>query len=191
MAVITLTSYKTWAGITDTDDDLWLQTAVDAVVAAGLSIIGVDLSPSADTARTFDVCDADRRVGIPGGIRAFTAVEVSTDGTTWNAVTSDVRVGPLSHLRPPDEPGAWVEYEPHVYGTFSGYHYVKVTGTTNITFGWAAWPDELVQDALVAVQRMTKDRDQQGAYPSETTARRYLNMPLWRGYRARYFAGVS
>ena len=36
MAVITLSAYKTWAGIDslDTDDDAWLQTCVDAVAAA-------------------------------------------------------------------------------------------------------------------------------------------------------------
>lgn len=191
MAVVTLADYKTWAGIDslDTDDDGWLQTAVDAVASGVEAEVGMDLGSSAATTRTYDGSTATNggyRLPIPGGIRAFTAVEVSNDGSTWTAVTSSVRLGPPTWEKPSDRPYSYIESKPEALVCFWSYYYVRVTGTTNVTFGWAAWPDEIVQNALVAIQRMSKDRDGQGAYPNETTARRYLDRTLLRRYRGLY-----
>lgn len=189
MAVITLSTYKTWAGISDTDDDDWLQTAVDAVAAAVEREVGSDLGSSADTTRTYDgsnATDGGRRLRIPGGIRAFTAVEVSNDASTWTAVTDDVRLGPPTWEKPSERPYSYIESKPDKSVCLGSYVYVRVTGTTNITFGWAAWPDEVVQDALVAVQRMMLERGQQGQYPNETSAVRYLNKRMLATYRGIY-----
>lgn len=195
MAVITLASYKTWAGIAsdDTTDDAWLQTCVDAVAAAVEAEVGADLGSSAATTRTYDganATDNGRRLRIPGGIRAFTAVEVSNDGSTWTAVTSDVRLGPATWDKPSERPYSYIESKPDKTVCFGAYFYVHVTGTTNVTFGWAAWPDEVVQDALVAVQRMAREYDGQGGYPTPTSARRYLNAKMLRQYRGLYFPDI-
>jgi len=201
VAVITLANYKTWAGIADTDDDGWLAMAIASVDRAISGSIGVDLSSSADTVRTYDLIGPDgrclatndeTRLWIPGGIRAFTKVEVSSDGTTWTEVTTEVRVGPLAQYRPSSEPGDYIEFKPYTtaYGSFAGYVYVRITGTTLVTFGWSAWPDDLVQAAYVAVQRMSRERDSQGQYLTETNALRYLDKNLLNAYRWRYFAPV-
>lgn len=184
--VITVESAKNWAAIADTDDDTWLPLAVGAINRAIVGHIGVDLGPSPDTTRTYDA--TGRRLWVPGGIRAVTTVEDSSDATTWTAVTADVRIGPLAQQRPPTEPGAYVEFLPHLARTFSGY--VRLTGSAFGTFGWAAWPDDLVQCALAGLQRMVIDRDRQGQYPSETTAMRYLDRKVLDAYRFLYFAPV-
>lgn len=194
---ITLETVKNWSSISDTDDDTWLPLAIGAVNRAMVSAIGVDLGPSPDTTRTFDVSDTVRngtRLWVPGGIRAFTAVEVSSDGSTWTAVTSDVRIGPAAHLRPPMEPGAYIEFKPYVsgsVGTFAGHVYIRITGSAFATFGWAAWPDDLVQCALAALQRMDLDRSRQGNYPTETVAMFYLDKRVLNAYRALYFPMVA
>jgi hypothetical protein len=131
---ITVESAKTWSSIADTADDPWLPLAVGAINRAGVGILGLDLGPSPDTTRTYDACEATeqgRTLWIPGGIRAFTTVEVSADGSTWTDVTSDVRIGPAAHLRPPGEPGAYIEFLLYVSGSvdsFAGYLYVRITG---------------------------------------------------------------
>lgn len=202
MAVITLANYKTWAGIADTDDDGWLAMSIASVDRAiqGPAGVGFDLSPSADTTRDYDgsdaVCDGTR-LHIPGGIRAFTAVSVSIDGgANFTAVTSDVRVGPVAHMRSSGEPGGYIEFKDwrSITGSYrwfpQGVGNVRIAGTTLLTFGWAAWPDDLVQAAYVAVQRMSRERDSQGAYPTETNAMRYLDKNLLASYRTRYFPPV-
>jgi hypothetical protein len=202
--VITLETVKTWADIDDTIDDGWLALAVGAVNRAivGGNGIGVDLGPSPDTTRTYDLETAegrratvrgDTRRIIPGGIRAFTTVEVSVDGTTWVEVTSDVRVGPAVHERAPGEPGSWIEFKPHVSGglwSFAGYRYLRITGIAFQTFGWDAWAMDLVQAAVAALQRMSLERDRNGQFPSETNALRYLDPRLLAHYRLMYFAPV-
>lgn len=200
MAVITLANYKTWAGISDTTDDLWLAMTISSVDRAILGGIGVSLDSSADTTRYYDgrdATDGGKRIWVPGGIRAFTTVQVSTDGgATWDTVTNDVRIGPKAQDRPTSEPGAYIEFKDWsaIVGSWAffptGTDNVKVTGSTNATFGWSAWPDDLVQAAYVAVQRMSRERDAQGAYPTETNAARYLDRELLRSYRLRYFPGV-
>lgn len=190
---INLGMSKTYLGISDTDDDAWLPYGVGAVNRAFVRAIGVDLSPSADTARTYDADSAVRdgsRLWVPGGIRAFTAVEVSSDASTWTAVTSDVRIGPATQDRPPGEPGSYVEFKPYVsgsLGTFWGYAYVRITGTAGATFGWDDWPDDAVQACLAALQRLHADRGGRGSYPTETDAARYLNPATIAYYRGMYF----
>lgn len=195
--VITLETFKTWADIDDTVDDPWLPLAIGACNRAiiGPSGVGLDLGPSPDTTRTYDVEATVRngtRLCIPGGIRAFTTVEVSTDGSTWTAVTSDVRIGPASHERPPGEPGSYIEFKPYTssYSTFAGYHYIRITGTAFATFGWDAWPMDLVQAAVAATKRMMQDRQGRSEFPNETNALRYIDKALLMSYRARYFPAI-
>lgn len=196
--VIVLETVKTWQDIDDTEDDKWLPIGVGAMNRAIIRGIGVDIGPSPDTTRTYDACDAvrdGRRLWIPGGIRSFTTVEVSYDGTTWTDVTASVRIGPSAQARPAGEPGAYVEFKPYVsdgVASFSGYVYVRITGTAFATFGWDAYPLDLVQMATSAFQRMYADRDHQNpAFPNETDAARYLNQSTLAYYRRMYFADVA
>ena len=195
--VITLETFKTWADIDDTVDDPWLPLAIGSCNRAiiGPSGVGLDLGPSPDTTRTYDASAAVRngtRLYIPGGIRSFTTVEVSTDEATWTAVTSDVRIGPASHERPPGEPGSYIEFKPYTasYSTFAGYHYIRITGTAFATFGWDAWPMDLVQAAVAATKRMMQDRQGRSEFPNETNALRYIDKALLMSYRARYFPAI-
>jgi hypothetical protein len=190
---LSLETAKLWGSYDGTADDSWLALAVDAVNRAGISLIGVDLGPSPDTTRdtylASDVKQDGKRLYIPGGIRSFLTVSTG-DGTTWTAITSYVRVGPVSHSRPPGEPGSYIEVRPEASVRLDASYYIKVTATAFEGFGWDAWPMDLVQDALAAVQRMSLDRARGGNYPSEIAALRYLHAPLWRGYGARYFPMV-
>lgn len=195
--VITLETFKTWADIDDTVDDPWLPLAIGSCNRAiiGPSGVGLDLGPSPDTTRTYDVEATVRngtRLYIPGGIRAFTTVEVSSDGSSWTAVTPDVRVGPASHERPPGEPAGYIEFKPYTasYSTFAGYHYIRITGTAFATFGWDAWPMDLVQAAVAATKRMMQDRQGRSEFPNETNALRYIDKALLMSYRARYFPAI-
>lgn len=190
--IVTLETIKTWTSIGDTTDDAWLSMAVNAMNRAILRAIGVDLGPSPDTTRTYDACHAVRnwtRLWIAGGIRAFTTVEVSTDGITWTDVTTDVRIGPSAQARPPGEPGAYVEFRPYTAScsSFVGYVYVRITGTAFATFGWDAYPDDLVQAAVAGLQRAASDRDGRGSFPTETDMARYLNPATIAYYRNMYF----
>lgn len=189
---LSLETIKTWGSIADTDDDPWLPIAIGSVNRAIVAGIGVDLGPSPDTVRTYDSAHAvrdGRRLWIPGGIRAFTAVETG-DGSTWTAITSRVRVGPLAHSRPTGEPGAWIEVVPGESERLDVSDHVRVTGTAFATFGWEAWPLDLVQAGVAAVQRMALERSNQGQYPTETNALRYLDPKLLAHYRQRYFPAV-
>ena len=203
--LITLDGYKVWANIpqADIDDDGWLVTSINAVnrAALGPTGVGVDLGPSPDTVRTYDLIGPDgyslvvrngTRLPIPGGIRDFTTVEVSTDGTTWTDITTSVRVGPLPQARAAGDPGDYIELKPYNLTTtgFLGYVYVRITGPAFATFGWDAYPEDLVQAAYVAVQRMSRERDSQGQYLTETNALRYLDKALLASYRNRYFPPV-
>lgn len=193
--VITLETVKTWAVIGDTEDDGWLPMLVNAINRAIIRGIGVDIGPSPDTTRTYDACDAvrgGRRLWVPGGLRTFATVEVSTDGSTWTAVTSDVRIGPAEHERPAGEPGAYIEFKPYTSGsaTFSGYRYVRITGTAFATFGWDAYPDDLVQAAVAAAIRMMRERQGRSDFINETNAIRYIDPNLLRSYRSIYFPGA-
>lgn len=184
---------KTWGNIDDDDDDPWLPLAYGSCNRAIVSGIGVDLGPSPDTTRTYDADAAvadGRRLRIPGGIRTFTTVEVSNDGTTWTAVTSQVRVGPSAHSRAPGEPGAYIEAIPGQTLRFDAYLFVRITGPAFQTFGWEAWPMDVVQAGVAAVQRMSLDRGRRGDYPNETNALRYLDMRVIHAYRSLYFPGV-
>jgi hypothetical protein len=189
---LSLETAKLWGSYEGTADEGWMALAVDAVNRAGIGLIGVDLGPSPDTTRQYDasaVVANGRRLYIPGGIRSYLTVSTG-DGTTWTAITSYVRVGPVSHSRPPGEPGTWIEVKPEATVRLDASYQVKVTATAFEGFGWEAWPMDLVQDALAAVQRMSLDRARGGNYPSEIAALRYLHAPLWRGYGARYFPMV-
>ena len=189
---LTLETAKTWSSIDDTVDDGWLALAVDAVNRAGIGVVGVDLSPSPDTSRVYDssACVQNgSRLWIPGGLRSFLTVSTG-DGTTWTAVTTSVRIGPLAHSRTPGEPGSYIEVKPGASVSLDASYFVKITGTAFDAFGWDAWPSDLVQDAMAAVQRMSLDRARGGQYPSEIAALRYLHLPLWRSYGARYFPVV-
>jgi hypothetical protein len=190
---LTLETAKLWGSYDGTADDGWLALAVDAVNRAGIGLIGVDLSSSPDTSRdtylASDVVKDGKRLYIPGGIREFSTVSTG-DGTTWTAITSYVRVGPPSHSRAPGEPGTWIEVRPEASVRLDDSYYIKITATAFEGFGWDAWPMDLVQDALAAVQRMSLDRARGGNYPSEIAALRYLHAPLWRGYGGRYFPMV-
>lgn len=189
---LTLETAKTWGEIDDTADDGWLSLAVRSVNRAGVGAIGVDLSSSPDTTRTYDaaaVVANGTRLWIPGGIRAFSTVETG-DGTTWTTVTTTVRVGPLAHSRAPGEPGSYIETIPGQTTLLDASDFIRITGTAFACFGWDAWPMDLTQDALAAVQRMSLDRARMGNYPTEIAALRYLHVPLWRSYGARYFPMV-
>jgi hypothetical protein len=192
--VIALETAKTWANMEGAADDGWLALAVGAVNRSVIRGIGVDLGPSPDTTRTYDAVDATdscRRISIPGGIRAFVTVEVSTDGLAWTDATSDVRIGPLIHSRPYGEPGAYIEVAPYstTLSSFHGWYYVRITGTAFQTFGWDAYPEDLVHVATVALQRMMAERSMGGANPTESTASRYLkwDAATIAHYRAMYF----
>jgi hypothetical protein len=194
--VITLETAKTWCNIGDTVDDAWFPYAVGAMNRAIIRSISVDIGPSPDTTRTYDACKATqegRRLRIPGGIRAFSTVEGSSDGTTWTAITTAVRVGPLAQARPYGEPGGYIEFKPYnaMASTFLAYSYVRITGLAFATFGWDAYPDDLVQAALSGLQRMILDRRGQGNFPTETDAARYINADLICDYRGMNFAGVA
>lgn len=189
---LSLEMAKNWTTTTDTADDAWLSLAVRAVNRAAVDAVGVDLGPSPDTTRQYDaeaVVRDGTRLWIPGGLRAFLTVATG-DGSTWTTVTSSVRIGPLAHSRPAGEPGAYIEVVPGQSIRLDASYFVRITATAFAGFGWDAWPMDLVHDALAAVQRMAKDRDGQGAYPTETAAMRYLAKPLWHGYRDRYFPRV-
>lgn len=200
--VITLEVAKTYLGIpaTDTDDDPWLPYAVGASNRAIIRRIGVDIGPSPDTTRYYDGCDAVRygtRLWIPGGIRAFLTVAVSTDGgTTFTAVSDDVRIGPNAHSRPAGEPGAYIEFKDRaaIAGAWSyfpdGTDNVRITATAFAGFGWDAYPDDLVQAGLAALQRLYADRSGRGAFPTETDAARYLNPVTMAHYHDLYFPRV-
>lgn len=190
---LTLETVKTWGNIDDDDDDPWLPLAFGACNRAIVMGIGVDLGPSPDTTRTYDADQAvakGQRLWIPGGIRAFTTVEVSTDGTTWTAVIAQVRVGPSTHSRAPGEPGAYIEVIPGQTLRFDDYLFVRITGLAFQTFGWEAWPMDVVQAGVAAVQRMSLDRGRRGDYPNETNALRYLDMRVIHAYRSLYFPGA-
>jgi hypothetical protein len=191
---LTLELVKNWNNVaaSDTADDGWSPVAIAAINRAAIDAAGIDLGSSPDTTRTYDAAATVRngtRLWVPGGIRAFTAVQTG-DGTTWTTVTTTVRIGPLSHSRPTGEPGAYIEVIPGQTTRLDASYFIKVTGTAFATFGWDAWPMDLVQDVLAAYQRLAKDRDGQGAYPTETAAMRYLHLPLWHSYRDRYFPRV-
>lgn len=199
-APISLAAYRAWASITDTTDDAWLTTGADAFNRAVRSAVGVDLGPSVDTTRYYDGRDAVRdgtRLWVPGGIRTFLTVAISYDAqATWTTITADVRIGPVASQRPYGEPGSYVEfvYAPTTASRFpSGTADVRLTCTTLLGFGWAAWPEDIVQDALSGLQRMAMDRNRSGGspYPNETNAMRYLSRDLLRGYRAMSFPGVG
>lgn len=195
--VITLERAKDYLGIEDTVDDAWLPVTVNAINRSIIRDVGIDLGPAPDTVRTYDARDAVDGwtvLYIPGGIRTFTAVEVSEDGSTWTAVTSDVRIGPLVFQRTPGEPGAYIEFAPYVTGgvsSFWGYRYVRITGTAFATFGWDAWPADVEQVALVALQRAAAERAMGGGgLPTESTVSRYIKWDasvLWH-YRHLYRA---
>lgn len=194
-SIVSLATIKTWTSIADVVDDAWLTIAVDACNRAIFRGIGVDLGPSPDATRTYDVRDATRdltRLRIPGGIRAFTTVEVSNDGTTWVAITSDVRIGPAAHLREPGEPGSFIEFKPYTatYSSFMTFVYVRITGTAFATFGWDEYPSDLVQSAVAALQRAATDRDGRGSFPTETDMARYLNPATIAYYRNLYRPAV-
>lgn len=186
--VITLETVKAWGNIDDDDDDGWLPLAIGACNRAIINGVGVDLGPSPDTTRTYDASAviARRRLWIPGGIRAFTTVEVG-DGTTWSDVTTSVRVGPLAHSRTPGEPGAYIEVKPDATITLDSSYFIRITGTAFQTFGWEAWPMDLVQAGVSAIQRVSLERDRQGQYPTETNMLRYLDPRVLMAYRALYF----
>lgn len=196
-SIINLGSAKTYIGDTDTTDDTWLVYGVGAVNRAFLRAVGVDIGSSADSVRTYDACEAKRegrRLWVPGGIRAFTTVEVSTDGSTWTDVTTQVRIGPLAQERPPGEPGSYVEFKPYttgIVGSFAGYAYVRITGTAGATFGWDDYPDDATQACLVALQRLYADRSGRGSYPTETDAAKYLNPATTSYYHDLYFPMVA
>lgn len=196
--VIALETVKTWTGITDTVDDSWLAIAVGSLNRSIMRGIGVDIGSSPDTSRTYDGRSAVRgrtRLWVPGGIRTFTAVEITYDaGTTWTAVTADVRVGPHVHEREPGVPGAFIEFKAvtTVASSFPDEtDDVRITGTAFACFGWEAYPMDLVQDASSALQRMVTDRAGASQWPNETTAMRYLSRDLLTSYRVRHFPGVA
>ena len=195
--VLALETVKTWQTLTDAVDDPWLPIAIGAINRSAIRMIGVDIGPSPDTTRTYDACDAvrdGRRLWIPGGIRSFTTVEVSYDGTTWVDVTAYLRIGPASQARAAGEPGAYIEFLPYLSGnvaSFAGYHYVRITGTAFQTFGWDAYPMDLVQTCAAALQRLYADRQGRGAFPTETDAARYFNPATLAYFRRLYFADVA
>jgi hypothetical protein len=190
---------KNWAAIDDTADDRWLPVAMEAINRAVISPagIGLDLGPSPDTVRTFDGDSATNRgdrLRVPGGIRTFTTVEISTDGgVTWEDVTADVRLGPKAWERGSGEPYSYLEFKDAnaISGPYTwfppGRDNIRITGPAFGTFGWDAWAWDIVQDALAAFQRMQDDRRKLGDYPTETAAMRYLTQPLMKIYRDRYF----
>lgn len=195
--VIALEAGKRYLGIpsTDTDDDGWLPYTVGAINRVFVREVGIDIGPSPDTTRTYDACEAvndGRRLWIPGGIRAFTTVEVSYDGSTWTDVTSSVRVGPLAHSRTAGEPGAYIEVIPYptTFWSFAGWTHVRITGTAFATFGWDAYPMDAVQACLAALQRAYADRQGRGQFPTETDILRYFNPATLAYFRRMYFAGV-
>lgn len=194
--VVSLEAFKRWADIEDTVDDPWLPLAIGACNRAVVGTIGVDLGPSPDTVRLYDgdaALDDGTELWIPGGIRTFTTVEVTEDdGTTWTDVTADVRIRPAAHARPPGEPGSHLAFIGSPAGSYSrfpeGTDNVRITGPAFRTFAWDAWPDDIVQDVQAGLQRMSIDRERQNqAYPSETSALRYLNAKLLLAYRERWF----
>lgn len=196
--VINLEMAKTWTKVDDTVDDGWLAMGVNAMNRAILRGVGVDLGPSPDTTRYYDGCRAVRngtRLWIPGGIRSFATVAVTEDsGSSWTTITSDVRIGPNSHSRAPGEPGAFLEFVayPTTRSRFpSGSDDVRVTCTEFAGFGWDAYPADLVQAGLSALQRMATDHDGRGTFPTETDAARYLNPATIGYYRGMYFPRVA
>lgn len=194
--VLSLEVAKTYIADTDTTDDAWLVYGVGAINRAFIRAVGVDIGSSPDTTRTYDACDAvrdGRRLWVPGGIRSFTTVEVSTDGTTWTDVTAYVRVGPSAQARPAGEPGSYVEWLPYVAGSvasFASYAYVRITGAAFATFGWDAYPPDAVQCCAAALQRLYADRSGRGQYPTETDVAKYLNPATTSYFHDMYFPMV-
>ena len=195
--VISLEAGKRYLGIPsdDTDDDGWLPYTVGAINRVFVREVGIDIGPSPDTTRTYDACEAVRegtRLWIPGGIRAFTTVEVSYDGSTWTDVTASVRIGPVAHSRTAGEPGAYIEIVPYptTLWSFAGWTYVRITGSAFATFGWDAYPMDAVQACLAALQRAYADRQGRGQFPTETDILRYFNPATLAYFRRMYFSGV-
>jgi hypothetical protein len=193
--VITVETAKTWTGITDTADDGWVTIAVGACNrhVVGPRGLGMDLGPSPDTVRPYDASAAvqlGRRLWIRAGIRSFTKVEVSTDNATWTDVTTQMRVGPAAHERAPGEPGHYIEVIPGESLDLRGYRSVRITAPAFTGFGWEAWPMDIVQASLSAIQRLAADRGGRGSFPTETDIGRYFDPRTLKAYRAIYDPGL-
>lgn len=153
---VTLDIVKERLGLTTATDDATLGRFLMAAGRFMSNRIGLFLGPSTDTVRTYDGHDADCDVlWIPGGIRAFTLIEVA-DGTgeTFETVTSgDILIRPKAHLLPPGEPGSWLQFSDNPTGDWgswpSGYDNIRITGT----FGWREVPEDLAELAARLTQR--------------------------------------
>lgn len=191
--VISLETAKAWLGIADTDDDPWLPIAIGAINRTIVRTVGIDLGPSPDTTRRLhgrDATEHGTHLWVAGGIRAFTTVEF-LEGSTWVDVSTDIMLAPEAWEKPPDQPYSRLAFvdQPTTRSRFpSGIRDVRVTGTAFQTFGWDAWPDDIVQVANVALQRCYAERNA-GGMVTESTVSRYIKWDneTLLAYRRLYF----
>lgn len=142
--------------ITDNVDDDYIATVVDAVNDWIIARIGLDLSPSGTATRKLDG-DGTRELFVPGGLRSVSVVQVSSDfWDSFTAVTDDVTLLPEAWRKPPSEP-----YHVLRLSEASGLCFPRGEQTVLITsseWGYAAWPDRIVEVAETIAVRMVVAR---------------------------------
>ncbi len=117
------------------------------------------IAPLAASTYTFDGVDSvryGRRLYIKAGIRMITTLSIgsSTGQTPALVAAGDYFIGPRVQDRIPGWPGSYIQIT-NVASTAFWYAYgnVVVVGSANLTFGWAAIPDDLIDMALTTVAR--------------------------------------
>ena len=78
-----------------------------------------------------------------------------------------------------------------IESSFAGWEYLRITGSAFQTFGWDAYPADLVQSALSAFQRMVADRDGRGLFPTETDPMRFPHPATQAYYPGLAFAMLA
>lgn len=142
--------------ITDDVDDDYIATVVDAVNDWIIARIGLDLSPAGTATRKLDG-DGTRELFVPGGLRSVTTVETTTDyGSTYTDVTASITLLPVAWRKPPSEPYHVLRLSESSGEVFPhGEDTVRVTSSE---WGYAAWPDRIVEVAETIAVRMIQAR---------------------------------
>ena len=150
---VTVSDLKLRTGITDTTDDTLLGQICDEVNSWIESYTGRVLAPVASATYIFDGYDLSDPYTVDLGhlgAQAVTAVETSTDGSTWTAVDpSRYSVRPLASSRSLEgEPGSRIIMTDG-YQLLGGYGNIRVT----MTSGFSAVPDDVRAVAIAIAQR--------------------------------------